>query len=85
MVLFVLDARLSSLSQDRQNPSDVLAHDLELVRVFQFFCDRLSAKVEQMPADAIQFRVQIRRLQFSKFGDLHDIIIQPDPAIGYKP
>ena len=85
MVLFVLDARLSSLSQDRQNPSDVLAHDLELVRVLQLLCHRLSAKVEQMPADAIQFRVQIRRLQFSKFGDLHSIFIPPNSAIGYKP
>jgi len=85
MVLFLFDARLPTLSQDRQNPSDVLAHDLELVRVLQFLRHCLSAKVEQVPADAIQFRMQIRRLQFSKFGYLHDILIQPYPAIGYKP
>ena len=85
MVLLLFDARLPALAQDRQNPSDVLPHDLKLVRVLQLLRHRLSVKVEQMPADAIQLRMQIRRLQFSKFGDFHDIFIQPYPAIGYKP
>ena len=85
MVLLLFNTRFPALPQDRQYPSNVLTHDLKLVGVLQLLRHRLSAKVEQVPADAIQLRMQIRRLQFSKFGDLHDLFIPPNQAIGYKP